>query len=52
VNISTRLKDLGVLEKDLKKIAFYASKDVVNIATNPSPISQDQILKVLKECYQ
>jgi aldehyde:ferredoxin oxidoreductase len=52
LNISTRLKDLGVLEKDLKKIAFYASKDVVNLATNPSPISQDRILEVLKECYQ
>jgi len=51
LNIPTRLRDLGVSEEDLKSIAFYASKDVVNIATNPSAISQHRILELLKGFY-
>ncbi len=51
LNISTRLRDVGISEKDLKKIAFFASRDAVNIATNPTPINERGILKILKEWY-
>ena len=51
MDISTNLSELGVLEKDLKKIAFYASKDAVNMATNPTPISERRILELLEGLY-
>jgi aldehyde:ferredoxin oxidoreductase len=51
LNISTRLRDMGVSEGDLEKIAFYSSRDAVNIATNPASISGSGILKTLKEWY-
>ena len=51
MDISTNLSELGVLEKDLKKIAFYASKDAVNMATNPAPISERRILELLEGLY-
>ena len=51
LNISTRLKDLGVPEKELRKVAFYTCRDVVNIATNPSSISEHTILELLKTVY-
>lgn len=52
LNISIRLKDLGVPEKELRKIAFYAYRDVVNIATNPSSISEHAIRELLKNVYE
>jgi aldehyde:ferredoxin oxidoreductase len=51
LNISPRLRDMGVSEGDLEKIAFYSSRDAVNIATNPASISESGILKTLKEWY-
>ncbi len=52
LNISERLKDIGVPEKELRKIAFYAYRDVVNIATNPSSISEHALLELLKNVYE
>jgi aldehyde:ferredoxin oxidoreductase len=51
LDISFRLRDIGIHEKDLRKIAFYAFRDAVNIATNPSPVTESRILDVLKGCY-
>jgi len=42
------LRDFNIPEKDLKKIAFDTSRDVANLASNPGPLSEPQILKILK----
>jgi hypothetical protein len=40
-----------VPEADLPRIAFEASKDVVNLAGNPVPLEEHQLLSLLKEFY-
>jgi aldehyde:ferredoxin oxidoreductase len=52
LEVPSTLKDFEIPEIDLKKIAFETSKDVANIASNPSTITESQILEVLKQCYQ
>ena len=51
VGIPTRFRDLGVPEEDLPRIAFEASKDVVNIVGNPIPLEEKHFLSLLKEFY-
>jgi len=51
VELPTRFSELGVPEADLPRIAFEASKDVVNLAGNPLPLGEREILKLLKEFY-
>jgi len=51
VGLPTRFSDLNVPEADLPRIAFDASKDVVNLAGNPLPLGERQLLKLLKEFY-
>ena len=51
LNVPVRLRDLGIPEKDLEKIAFTATKDVGNITSNPVHLSEHQILELLKEFY-
>jgi aldehyde:ferredoxin oxidoreductase len=52
LDIPIRLKALGIPKDDLKKIAFYASRDAVNMATDPTSISQQRILELLLEIYE
>ena len=52
LDIPISLKALGIPKDDLKKIAFYASRDAVNMATNPTSISQQKILELLQEIYE
>lgn len=51
LNIPVRFKDIGIPEKDLKQIAFETSTNAVNLAANPLPVSEHQILELLKEFY-
>jgi len=51
LKIPTRLRDIGILEENLSKIAFETSEDVANITSNPVPLSERQILKLLKDAY-
>ena len=51
VGLPTRFSDLQVPEGDLPRIAFEASKDVVNLAGNPLPLGERQLLKLLEEFY-
>ncbi|MBA7521749.1 hypothetical protein ES705_13860 [subsurface metagenome] len=51
LKVPMRLGDLGILEKDLEEIAFETSKDVANLTSNPVPMSQLQVLRLLKEFY-
>ncbi len=52
LDIPIRLKALGIPKDDLKKIAFYASRDAVNMATDPTSISEQKILELLLEIYE
>jgi alcohol dehydrogenase len=51
LNIPTRLRDMGIPEGGLKEIAFETSTNAVNLAANPVPLSEHQILELLKEFY-
>lgn len=51
LKVPTRLRDVGIPEEDLEKIAFETSKDVVNLSGNPIPLNMNQIVKLLKEFY-
>jgi alcohol dehydrogenase class IV len=52
LDIPINLKALGIPRGDLNKIAFYASRDAVNMATNPTSVSQQKILELLLEIYE
>jgi len=51
LNLPTRLSEYGIPENDLEKIAFETSKDAANLASNPTPLSERQILELLKGFY-
>ncbi len=52
LDIPISLKTLGIPRGDLKKIAFYASRDAVNMATDPTSVSEKRILELLQEIYE
>jgi aldehyde:ferredoxin oxidoreductase len=52
LDIPISLKALGIPKEDLKKIAFYASRDAVNMATDPTSINQQEVLELLLEIYE
>jgi alcohol dehydrogenase class IV len=51
LNLPTRFRDVGIPAGDLGKIAFEVSTNAVNLAANPVPLSDHQILALLKEFY-
>jgi alcohol dehydrogenase class IV len=51
LDIPISLRALGIPKGDLKKIAFYTSRDAVNMATDPTSISQQKILELLQQIY-
>jgi len=52
LDIAVSLKVLGIPRDDLKSIAFYTSRDAVNMATNPASVSEKRILELLQEIYE
>lgn len=52
LDIPISLKKLGIPKDDLPKIAFYATRDAVNMATDPTTPSRQTILKLLEEIYE
>src|SRR4030067_1482507 len=52
LDIPISLKAHGIPKDELKKIAFYASRDAVNMATDPTSISEKEILELLLEIYE
>ena len=52
LDIPISLKALGIPKDDLKKIAFDTSRDAVNMATNPTSVSERKILELLMEIYE
>jgi aldehyde:ferredoxin oxidoreductase len=51
LDIPVSLKALGIPREDLKKIAFYTTRDAVNMATDPTTPSREKILELLEEIY-
>jgi len=51
LHITAKLKEFGIPEEDLRKIAFFAYRDAVNIATNPSALTEKKILSLLENVY-
>lgn len=51
LDLPISLNRLGVPKKDLAKIAFYVSRDAVNMATDPTSPSQKRIERLLDELY-
>ena len=52
LDISISLKAHGIAKEALKEIAFYTSRDAVNMATDPTSPSQQKILELLTEIYE
>lgn len=52
LNIDLRLKSYGISKEALKEIAFYTSRDAVNMATDPTSPSQSKILELLTAMYE
>jgi len=52
LDIPISLKAQGIPKEDLNKIAFYTSRDAVNMATDPTTPSQQKILELLREIYE
>jgi alcohol dehydrogenase class IV len=48
LNMATRLQDLGVPKSAFKKIAFAASREIANIASNPAPMDEKKILDLME----
>jgi len=52
LNITVSLKSHGIKKDALKEIAFYTSRDAVNMATDPTSPSQSKILELLTTMYE
>jgi alcohol dehydrogenase class IV len=52
LGIDQRLKSHGITQDALKEIAFYTSRDAVNMATDPTSPSQSKILELLTAMYE
>lgn len=51
LNIRSRIRDAGVKEEDLARIAFEVSANAVNLAANPQPVTKKKIHALLQEFY-
>ena len=52
LQIDLRLKSYGISREALKEIAFYTSRDAVNMATDPTSPGQSKILEMLTSLYE
>jgi aldehyde:ferredoxin oxidoreductase len=52
LRIDLRLKAHGITKEALKEIAFYTSRDAVNMATDPTSPNQQKILELLTKMYE
>jgi aldehyde:ferredoxin oxidoreductase len=52
LDIPISLKAQGIPKDELMKIAFYASRDAVNMATDPTSVNQEKIFELLMEIYE
>jgi len=52
LGIDLKLKSHGITKEALKEIAFYTSRDAVNMATDPTSPGQSKILELLMKMYE
>jgi len=52
LEIPLSLKLYGIAREGLKEIAFYTSRDAVNMATDPASPGQQKILELLTQMYE
>jgi aldehyde:ferredoxin oxidoreductase len=52
LQIDLRLKSYGISREALREIAFYTSRDAVNMATDPTSPGQSRILELLSAMYE
>jgi aldehyde:ferredoxin oxidoreductase len=52
VGLSYHLKDLGLSQEDVKKLAFFISREVTLMVGNPVPLSDRRILELLEGIYK
>ena len=52
LNIPLSLRAAGIPRGALKEIAFYTTRDAVNMATDPTTPSKEKILELLEEIYE
>jgi alcohol dehydrogenase class IV len=52
LGIDLKLKSHGIAKDALQEIAFYTSRDAVNMATDPTSPSQTKILELLTQMYE
>ncbi|MFW6180686.1 MAG: iron-containing alcohol dehydrogenase, partial [Spirochaetota bacterium] len=51
LGVPARIRDAGVEERDLARVAFEVSTNAVNLAANPRPVTEKKILELLRELY-
>ncbi len=51
LDIQSRIRDVGIEERDLARIAFEVSANAVNLAANPQPVTEHRLHALLKEFY-
>ena len=52
LDVVPSLKTQGIPREALKEIAFYTSRDAVNMATDPTTPSMQELLKILESMYE
>ena len=52
LDIAISLKAEGIPKEDQEKIAFYTSRDTVNMATDPTTPGRRKILELLRQMYE
>ncbi len=51
LEISVSLKEQGIPRSELREIAFHVYRDAVNMATNPTAMSEKKVRRILEEIY-
>jgi alcohol dehydrogenase class IV len=52
LGVDISLKACGLTKNDLKEVAFHASREAVNLASDPASPSQAKILELLTKMYE
>jgi len=51
LNMPLRIRDLGIPENAIDEIAYETYINAVNLAANPTPLNEKQVLKLIQEGY-
>ncbi len=51
LNMPLHIKDLGIPKDGLKEIAYETYINAINLAANPTPLNEKQVLKLIRDGY-